>query len=134
MLTDEQKEALRKWYQQAHVADRTRKLVELGRLAELEDWIQKECLFPIGRQDKLPDFMKDQDGETLFPSNLNPRVDLDGWQDAVDIGWEMIEQDHGISREQYQKQVDKIAADDWQAFLDSVEERKRQRQQESEDK
>ena len=133
MLTEEQNEALRKWYRQTHVAARTQKLVGSGRLAELEDWIQKECLFPIGRVEALPDFMKDEDGETLFPSNLNPRIDQEGWQDAVGIGWEVVEQDHGISQQDYQKQVDKIAADDWQAFLDSVEERKRQRRQEGED-
>ena len=132
MLSDEQKDALGKWFRQAHVADRTRHLIESGRLAELEDWIQRECLFPIGRHEKLPDFMQDGDGETLFPSNLNPRVDLDGWQDAIEIGWDCVEHDFAIGKKDYHQRVDKIAQDDWQAFLDSVETRKKQRQKSEE--
>jgi hypothetical protein len=127
MLSDVEREALRRWYSQDAVLARAKMLYEADKLEELEEWLHGSSLFPLGRHDALPDYMKAEDGSPLFPTNLNPRADEKVWQDAIEIGWAIVEEKLGISHDEIHRRVAQEQTDDWDAFMESVEERKRKR-------
>ncbi|MFH1998572.1 MAG: hypothetical protein ABIK28_02775, partial [Planctomycetota bacterium] len=79
----------------------------------------------------LPDFMKTTDGKPLFPTGLNPIKDLEGWQDAIEVGWAVTEEKTGISMEFVQGKIREEKDADWEVFIKSVEERKKQREDQS---
>jgi len=128
MLEKVQISALEKWYARPEVLGHAREIVDSGRVEDLEDYLQKTCLMPLGRHDKLPDFMRDEKGNTLFPTNLDPRHDEEGWQDAVEIAWAVIKMSLGVSHENVHKHIADTQKSDWDRFLESVEQRKRERQ------
>ena len=127
MFTDKEREAVKQWYSQPHVLERAREIKETGALDELEDWIHRVCLMPLSKHDDLPDFMRDDDGKPLFADSLSPIKDEDKWQDAIDVGWAVMNELVGVSQDAVHRYVAKNQKDDWQAFLDSIERRKKER-------
>ncbi len=127
MLTDQELEALRLWYRQPHILEEVRRLVEQDDLVLLEEYLHMTCLFPLSRHSELPGFMKKSDGAPLFPHNLNPKVALDAWRDAIEVGWEVVEAETGLSREEANHRIAHEEQEDWERFLKSVEQRKKER-------
>jgi hypothetical protein len=129
MLTKEEGEALYRWYTQDSVLDETRRLIEKNALEELEEYLHMTCLFPLSRHGELPDFMKNADGTPLFPTNLNPKKDLEKWQDAIEVGWQVVEERFRLSHAEVHRRLARAQKQDWDAFIESVEQRKKQRGQ-----
>lgn len=127
MLNDVEREALRRWYARTEVLERARELGDAGEYEQLEGWLHKGCLIPLGRHGDLPDYMCDDSGKPLFADDLNPGVDLEIWQDAIEVGWEVMRDELGLSHDDVHKAIAVEQQDEWQAFLDSVEQRKRER-------
>lgn len=127
MLTDMEREALRRWYAQDALLQRAKMLYDENKLEELEEFIHASSLFPLGRHERLPDFMKNEDGSPLFPTNLDPRVDETKWQDAIEIGWEILAEKLGIEHDEIHQRIAREQKEDWNAFMKSVEERRRKR-------
>lgn len=127
MLTDEQRQALTKWYSEARVVDEAKQLLKKKAYLALEDFLHKTCLMPLGRHDKLPDYMCDGEGKTLFSTNLDPRVDQEIWQDAIEVGWETMEAKFGVSHDDVHRNIATDQEQDWEAFMESVEQRKKER-------
>jgi hypothetical protein len=127
MLSDRERRALEQWYSQEEVVAAARHLYEAQNDEELEEYLHRGCLLPLSRHSELPDFMKDEKGETLFPTHLDPTRDVDKWQDAIEVGWEVLERKFGISHDEIHRRTAERQQSDWQAFLDSVERRKKER-------
>ena len=125
MLTDVEKDALLRWYSREQVLEEARRLVDAGKLEQLEDLLHRRALFPLGRHADLPDYMRQDDGEPLFESNLDPRVDQEKWQDAIEVGWEVVRAELGLSHEDVHLRIAKSQEQDWKEFLESVERRKK---------
>jgi hypothetical protein len=117
MLTDREKEALLKWYRQDHVKAEAKRLIDQRAWEALEEHLHMRCLFPLGQHDKLPDYMRDDEGGPLFPTNFDPRADLEKWQDAVEVAWEVMEQDFGLTHEEVHRNIARIQKDDWARFV-----------------
>ena len=88
---------------------------------------ENSTYFPLSKHGQLPDYMKAEGDKPLFPSNLNPMNDEELWQDAIEIGWAVVEEKLGVSMEFVQKQIRSEIDDDWDRFMKSVEERKKSR-------
>ena len=100
MFNDEEKKAVTQWYSQPHILEKTRELYDANKYEELELYLQKTCLMPLGDHDNLPDYMKSaESGKPLFEKNLNPVADLEQWQDAVEVAWTVVESKLGISQD-----------------------------------
>ena len=105
MMNDTEKEALRRWYSQDWI------IAAVNKAKEHEDWdaleanVQKHALLPLSKHGELPDFMRDEDGKPLFPTSLSPLYDAEGWQDAIEIGWAVIEEKTGISMDHVQSKL-----------------------------
>lgn len=127
MLTDTEREALTRWYGRPEVLQRARELFDRGDHLGLEEFLHKGALMPLGKHDELPDYLKKDDGKPLFENNLNPGVDLEQWQDAIEVGWEVMEDELGFGHDDIHKAIASEQQDEWQAFLDSVEQRKKER-------
>ena len=127
MLNDTEKAALLRWYRQEHVLDEARGLAERGSLAELEEHLHMRCLFALSRHSDLPDWMRTEEGKPLFPTNLNPAQDIEKWRDAVEVAWEVMEAELSLSHDEVHRRLAAEQSSDWERFLESVEERKRQR-------
>jgi hypothetical protein len=127
MLSDHERRALEQWYSREEVLATVRRLHEAQDDEDLEEYLHRICLLPLSRHSDLPDFMRDHDGQPLFPSNLNPTVDLDKWQDAIEVGWAVMQRTLGISHDDLHKRMAERQQKDWQAFLASVERRKKER-------
>jgi hypothetical protein len=127
MLTQTQQAAVAQWYTRPEVLDGARQLYEANEPERLEAFLHKEALLPLGRHDTLPDYMRDDEGGPLFPDNLSPMADEASWQDAIEIGWQVIERELGFSHDDVHRAVATEQQDDWAAFLASVEQRKNER-------
>lgn len=127
MLTDQEQSALRTWYAQPHILKEAEQFYKDGALERMEDYLHKVCILPLGRHDQLPDFMKNDQGEPLFPDNLDPRENEEKWQDAIEIGWAVMKEKLGVSHDDIHKNIANIQQKDWDAFMKSVEERKKER-------
>lgn len=127
MLSDVEAAALRRWYARPEVLVRARQLHDGGLLEELEELLHRSSLLPLSDHEALPDYMRDEQGGPLFPTNLNPMRDEVKWQDAIEIGWEVVEQKLGISHDDVHRAIAKEQNEDWEAFLEDVERRKRER-------
>jgi hypothetical protein len=122
------REALKRWYAREEVLAPIRAWLEKERWLELEEYVRQGALFPIAFREGLPEWLGDEDGKPLFgAADLNPATNRDGWAEAVDIGWSVLEERLGIRRDDVIGRIEKIQDDDWQRFLASVEERKRRR-------
>jgi hypothetical protein len=83
-------------------------------------------LMPLVRTQELPDYLTKDDGEALLPS-LDPRSNLEGWQDAIEVGWEVVEAELGVSRDQVHAAIGRQQRENWDDFMQSIEKRKRER-------
>jgi hypothetical protein len=126
MLDDKQKNALRQWYRQPKILDEARKRIEDKYWEDLEELLHMRCLIPLGRTQDLPDYLKTDDGKALLPS-LNPRDNLEAWQDAIEVGWEVVASELGVTHDDVHKAIAEQQKDSWDDFMKSVERRKRER-------
>ena len=127
MLDDKQKEALRTWYQQPKILDEARERIERKYWEDLEEFLHMRALLPFSRTEDLPDFVKKEDGTSLLPS-LDPRSNQEGWQDAIEIGWDVVEAELGVSRNDVHRFIGEQQKDNWDSFIKSTEERKKQKE------
>jgi hypothetical protein len=84
-------------------------------------------LMPLSRTDQLPDYLLGEDGKSLLPNNASPMKDVEEWQDAIEVGWEVMERELGLSRDDMHRSIAQRQGDDWDAFLKDAEGRKRER-------
>lgn len=129
MLTRKERDAVAQWYSQAHICEEARSLFDAQDYEELEMYLHKTCLLPLSNVDTLPDYMRTEEGKPLFKFGLNPIKEEDNWKDAIEIGWKVVERNAGVSHDVIHKTIAKEQQDNWQAFLDSIERRKRERGQ-----
>ena len=129
MFNDEMRLALRQWYSREEVLDEARQLIENKDFVRLEESVHKLFLLPLSRHDELPDYMRDEEGGPLFPTNLSPLADESLWQDAIDVGWEIIHEKLGFSRDRLHMSIAQAQEEDWKSFLESVERREKERGQ-----
>jgi hypothetical protein len=127
MLDDNQKDAVRRWYSRPEIVDKARALHREDRWEELEEHVNMASLMPLSNIDQLPDYLKQEDGKPLIASNLNPTKDVEDWQDAVEIGWEVMEREIGVSQALLHQNVARRQDSDWDEFMKSVERRKKER-------
>jgi hypothetical protein len=127
MLDEKQKEALRRWYRQPRILSEARERIEREYWEDLEELLHMRCLIPFSRTQELPDFVKNEDGSSLLPS-LDPRTNQEGWQDAIEIGWEVIEAELGVSRDDVHRAIAEQQKKNWDSFLKSIEERRKNRE------
>jgi hypothetical protein len=126
MLNDEQKDALRSWYRRPEILEQARTRIKNKYWEDLEELLQMRCLIPLVRTQELPDYLKTDDGEPLLPS-VDPRSNLEAWQDAIEVGWEVIESELGVSRDAVHEAIGKQQKATWEEFLNSVEQRRKER-------
>lgn len=126
MLDDRQRDALRRWYRREDTRDEMQRLIESEDWENLEEFVQMRSLFGLSRHAELPAYLKDGD-KPLIPSNCNPRQDEEDWRDAVELGWEVVEAEFGLSRDTIHLKIKKWQERTWEEFIRSVEERKHQR-------
>ena len=127
MLDDRQKAAIRRWYARSEIVEKARELQREGRWEDLEEHVNMLSLMPLGNIDQLPDYLKQEDGKPLIPSNLNPQKDIEAWRDAVEIGWEVMDREIGVPQDLLHQNIARRQDDDWNAFMRSVEARKKER-------
>lgn len=125
MLSEKETSALERWYRKDDVLTTAKKLLAAEEWDDLEEHIQMRCLFPISRHSELPDWLRDDEGKPLFPTNLNPRNDLEKWQDAIEVGWRVVEEECGLSRAEIDRKRNREQEEDWRDFLARYEARKR---------
>jgi len=128
MLDDKQKDALRQWYRKPETLEQAKKRIEDKYWEDLEELLHMRCLIPLNRTKELPDYLKKDDGSALLPS-LDPRSNLEAWQDAIEVGWEVVKAELGVSREEVHRAIGTQQKDSWDDFMQSVEERKRKREE-----
>jgi hypothetical protein len=127
MLDDRQKDALRRWYARPEVTERARELAGEERWEDLEEHVQMASLMPLSKTEQLPDYLLGEDGKPLLPNNASPMTDVEEWQDAIEVGWEVMERELGVSRDHMHRSIAQRQGDDWDAFLKDVERRKAER-------
>jgi hypothetical protein len=124
------RKALERWYDRDEVLNPLRTWLEKEKWYELEQYVRQDALLPLTFRDHLPDWMRDEEGEPLFSvEHLHPGQNPEGWGEAVDIGWSVVERRLDVERDDVVARIEKIQEDDWQRFLESVERRKRERGQ-----
>jgi hypothetical protein len=129
-MTDREKEALRRWYRRDDILTESKRLIDAELWEELEEHLHMRCLFEVSRHTTLPDYMKADDGSPLFPSNLNPGNDLELWRDAIEVGWEVVEAEFGLTHDEVHRRIAAEQKEDWDRFMKSAEERRKQRKEE----
>lgn len=127
MLDDRQKDALRRWYARPEIIDEARKLQREGRWEDLEEQVNMLSLMPLGKIDQLPDYLMQENGEPLIPNKLDPRKDIEEWRDAVEVGWEVMDREIGVSQTLLHQKIAQQQDGNWDEFLQSVERRKKER-------
>lgn len=132
MMNDTEKKALEKWYAQQWILDAVRKARDEENWDDVESHVQRNVLLPLSKHPDLPDYMRTPEGEPLFPSNLSPLNDAEAWQDAIEIGWAVIEEKLGITMDEVQGHLRAEKDADWEVFMKSVEEREKKRGKPSE--
>lgn len=124
-LSDRQEMALRQWYSQTQVLDKALAFLDDGNWSGMEEYLHRDALMPIARIDQLPEFMHDENGTPFFPTGIDPSGNLQLWQDAIEVGWEVMENERGISHDRVHQEIAKIEQDDWDSFVRRAEERKK---------
>ncbi len=122
------REALRRWYGQDEFIEK----IEAWKAEEawfpMEQFVRQDGLMPLVFRDDLPEYLVTEEGKPLFTAaDLHPGNNRDSWAEAVEIGWEVIKERTGVLREDVDGYIDKVADDDWERFMDSVEKRERER-------
>ena len=118
LLDDTQKKALETWYAQDWILEKVRELRQADRWEELEEFVHRDALMPVGKHDELPDYMRNDEGKTLFPDNLSPIANLEGWQDAIEVGWAVMDDRLGLTQDEVHIRIRDIQNADWDDFLD----------------
>ena len=126
MLDDRQKDALRRWYSRPEIIDEARELSREGRWEDLEEHVQMAALMPLSRTEQLPEYLLGEDGKPLLPNNASPMRDVEEWQDAIEVGWEVMEHELGVSQEHLHRSIAQRQGDDWDGFLKGAERRKQE--------
>ena len=127
MLDDKQKDAIRRWYARPEIVEKARALHREGRWEDLEEHVNMLSLMPLSKIDQLPDYLKQADGEPLIPSNLNPKEDIEEWRDAVELGWEVMNREIGVSQALLNQRIAERQNENWDEFMKSIERRKQER-------
>ena len=127
MLNDTERAAVKQWYEEADILSHAKALINKMDYIELEEYLHMTCLFPLSRHSQLPAYLKKDDDQALFPHNFNPKNNLEAWQDAIEIGWSVIQEKFNLSHDEVHQHVAREQKDDWDAFMKSVEERKKAR-------
>lgn len=131
MLDNNQREALRQWYRREAIRDEATRLIRDEDWEGLEEFIQMRALFPLARHSELPDYLRTEKGP-LIPSNCNPRTDVEEWRDAVDVGWAVVQELFGLSRDEIHLKIKAWQERSWETFLKSVDERMKNRSEDGE--
>jgi hypothetical protein len=129
MLDDRQKEALRRWYARSEIIEKARELIREAHWEDLEEHVQKAALAPLGRTEQLPEYLLAEDGKPLLPNDASPMKDVEEWRDAIEVGWEVMERELGVSQEHVHRSIAERQGDDWDAFMRDVERRKQEREE-----
>jgi hypothetical protein len=124
MLNEQERAALKAWYSREKLIDQFQRLIDKEEWEELEEHLQMRCLFPLSRHVELPDYLKNAEGQPLFPTNLNPHKDIELWRDAIEVGWEVIEEKFGLAQADLHRSIAKEQQEDWAKFMARYEERK----------
>ncbi len=127
MLDDKERAAITRWYAQDHIVAEARRLRDAGDMLDLEEYVNKRALFGLGRHDDLPDYLRTDGGEPLFPDNLSPVASEERWQDAVEIGWEVLGPKIGVTYDDVHRAIAAEQQDEWEAFMASVARREKER-------
>ena len=127
MLDDKQKDAIRRWYARPEIVEKARMLHREGRWEDLEEHVNMHSLTPLSNIAQLPDYLKQEDGKPLIPSNLNPEKDIEGWRDAIEVGWEVMDREIGVSQALLHQNIARRQDENWNEFMKSVEARKKER-------
>ena len=127
MLDDRQKDAVRRWYARSEIVDKARALHREDRWEDLEEHVNMLSLMPLSDVDRLPDYLKQDDGKPLIPSNLSPLKDIEAWRDAVEVGWEVMDREIGVSQELLHQNIAQHQSSDWEEFVKRSEQRKKER-------
>jgi hypothetical protein len=122
-LSDQQKKALTLWYSQPQILDEALSYLDDGDWSGMEEYLHRDALVPIARIERLPEFMRDESGAPFFPTGINPVTNLEAWQDAIEIGWEVLEKERGISHDRVHQEIARIEKEDWDSFVRRAEER-----------
>jgi hypothetical protein len=125
MLNDRERSALEQWYSRDIVLADAKRLYDQKQDEDLEEYLHMICLFPLSHHTELPDYMRDDDGKTLFPTNLNPQKDLEKWQDAIEVGWTVMQQKLGFSHKDVHERIAELQEKDWAEFMARAEARKK---------
>ena len=126
-MDETQKAALERWYSEPAVLERAKALWDAGECEDLEEYLHREALLPLSRHELLPDYMKNEEGATLFPTNLNPGSHLEIWQEACEIAWQVVEAKLGFTHDDVHLKIRDAQRDDWEAFLKRAAERRGER-------
>lgn len=129
MLTPTQHAALARWYGQEQIVAEARRLFAEGAYDELENYLHRTALLPLGRLDDLPGYLQDDDGGPLFPTSFNPMADEEVWQNGIEVGWEVMAAKAGFTHDDVHRAIAAAQDDEFQVFLASVEQRKKERRQ-----
>ena len=127
MLTEREHDALVQWYSQKEILDETKRLIRAKAWERLEEHLHMRCLFALSRHSELPDFMRDDDGGPLFPTNLNPGNDLEKWQDGIEVAWEVVEKELSLTHDEVHRRIAAEQKVDWETFVKRAEERRKSR-------
>ena len=123
-MNEKETAALTAWYSREKLLDQFKHLIDKEQWEELEEHLQMRCLFPVSRHSELPDYMLDDEGNPLFPTNLNPTKNLEIWRDAIELGWAVIEEKFNLAHDDLHRMVAKEQHEDWAAFMARYEQRK----------
>ena len=126
MLNDLQKAALRRWYCRPEVMDEAKRLIERESWEELEELIHMYSLMPLRSTSKLPDYLKNEKGEALIPSNCSPMNSEEDWQDAIEVGWSVVRAELGVDQDRVNRAIKENEDRNWESFIESVEQRKKE--------
>lgn len=127
MLTEREHDALVQWYSQKEILDEAERLIRAKAWERLEEHLHMRCLFALSRHSELPDFMRDDDGGPLFPTNLNPGNDLEKWQDGIEVAWEVVEKELSLTHDEVHRRIAAEQKVDWETFVKRAEERRKSR-------
>jgi len=127
MLTEREHDALVQWYSQKEILDVAERLIRAKAWERLEEHLHMRCLFALSRHSELPDFMRDDDGGPLFPTNLNPGNDLEKWQDGIEVAWEVVEKELSLTHDEVHRRIAAEQKVDWETFIKRAEERRKSR-------
>ncbi len=123
-MNEKQKAALKAWYSREKLLGQFKELIDKEEWEELEEHLQMRCLFDLSRHFDLPDYMRDEEGHTLFPTNLNPKTDIEVWRDGIEVGWQVIEEKFGVAHDDMHRSIAREQKQDWAQFMARYEAKK----------